>query len=311
MSASSSHARSFRQSKWFRLVWLIPSAVLLLVAAVLVARWMREQVSVQQFLLEFPGTAARPESSPIGFPAWLSWQHFLNFFFLLLIVRTGWQIRTNTRPGAFWTRNNKGLVRTKGAPTRISLTLWFHLSLDALWVLNGLVFYVLLFVTNQWMRIVPTGWDVFPNAVSVGIQYLSLNWPHENGWVSYNSLQLLMYFITVFIAAPLAVLTGLRMSPAWPTKNASLSKAYPLGLARMLHFPIMLYFALFIAVHVTLVFATGALSNLNHMYAGRHDESWWGLAIFAVSLVVMIAAWVAARPILLRSLASLSGNVSR
>ncbi|MFP3802940.1 oxidoreductase, partial [Paraburkholderia sp. SIMBA_027] len=72
-------------------------------------------------------------------------------------------------------------------------------------MLNGLIFIVLLFATGQWLRIVPTNWDVFPNALSAGLQYASLNWPLENGWNNYNRLQLLTYFLTVFIAAPLAI----------------------------------------------------------------------------------------------------------
>ena len=79
-------------------------------------------------------------------------------------------------------------------------------TLDAIWVLNGVIYWILLFATGQWTRIVPTGWDVFPHAVSVAIQYASLDWPLENGWVNYNALQLLTYFVTVFVAAPLAIL---------------------------------------------------------------------------------------------------------
>ena len=97
--------------------------------------------------------------------------------------------RTTQRPAAHWTRINGRPIRTKGTPRKISLDLWLHLSLDALWVLNGLIFIVLLFATGQWMRLVPTSWDVFPNAVSAGVQYLSLEWPVENGWNNYNSLQ--------------------------------------------------------------------------------------------------------------------------
>ena len=133
---------------------------------------------------------------------------FLNFFFIVLLIRSGWQVRTTTRPPAHWTRNNKGLIRTKGSPTKISLHLWLHLSLAAFWVLNGIIIVILLFPTGQWMRTVPLKWDVFPHAISVAIQYASLNWPTENGWVNYNSLQLLAYFVTVFIAAPLAFITG-------------------------------------------------------------------------------------------------------
>ena len=64
----------------------------------------------------------------------------------------------------------------------------------------------------------PTSWDVFPNAVSAALQYVSLDWPTENGWVNYNGLQQLAYFATVFIAAPLAIVTGVRMSGIWPKK---------------------------------------------------------------------------------------------
>ncbi|MCP1121809.1 hypothetical protein, partial [Robbsia andropogonis] len=64
-------------------------------------------------------------------------------------------------------------------------------------------------------------------------------------------------------------------------------------------------------VHVGLVFATGAMRNLNHMYAGRDDESWIGLAVFAVSLVVMIVGWVVARPAVLTRLAALGGTVRK
>jgi thiosulfate reductase cytochrome b subunit len=272
---------------------------------------MRELEGVQAFLAEFPGRSELPEAAPVGLPAWLGWQHFLNAFFIMLIIRSGWQVRTNTRPKAYWTRNNKGLIRTKKPPAKMSLDLWFHLSLDALWVLNGAVFFVLLALTGQWMRIVPTSWNVFPNALSAAIQYASLDWPVENGWVNYNSLQLLTYFVTVFIAAPLALISGLRMSPLWPTKAGRINSMYPVTAARAIHLPVMLYFVFFILVHVTLVFATGALKNLNHMYGVRDDETWVGFWIFAASLMVMIGVWFLARPLFLRPIAALTGSVTR
>jgi thiosulfate reductase cytochrome b subunit len=293
------------------LLWIAPLAILVLAAIVWAAIAIRESAGGQRFLEQFPGETEPALAAPVGLPAWLGWQHFLNALFLLLIVRTGWQMRSGQRPPAYWTRTNAGRFRTKNAPRRISLTLWLHLGVDALWVINGVVFYVLLFATGQWLRIVPTSWDVVPNALSAALQYVSLDWPVENGWVNYNSLQLLAYFMTVFVAAPLAMLTGIRMSPLWPRDAARLSRIYPLGIARAVHFPVMLYFVLFVIAHVTLVLATGALRNLNHMYAGRDDEGWLGFGIFAVSLVVMIAAWLFARPLLLRPIAGLGGKVTR
>jgi thiosulfate reductase cytochrome b subunit len=297
--------------KWFRLVWILPAVLLGLAGLVLAAQGIRGLPAVQAFMTDFPGESELSAQAPVGFPAWLSWQHFLNSFFILLIIRSGWQVRTAVRRPVQWTRHNKGLIRTKNPPTRISLNLWFHLSLDALWVLNGIVFYILIFATGQWMRLVPLNWDVFPNAISAALQYASLNWPTENGWVNYNSLQLLTYFVTVFVAAPLAFITGLRMSGAWSRNAASLSKIYPIELARAIHFPVMLYFMFFVVVHVTLVIATGALRNLNHRYGGSDETSWAGFLVFAASLVVMIAAWIAARPVLLRPIAALTGSVTR
>jgi thiosulfate reductase cytochrome b subunit len=302
---------SLRQSRWFTLVWLVPALLIAFVLVVLVANWLRGIPAVADFIAEYPGRAELPEGAPVGFPAWLAWQHFLNAFLIIFLIKSGWQIRTTKRPPAYWTRNNTGLLRTKGEPVRISINHWFHVSVDVLWVLNGLVFYVLIFATGQWMRIVPTSWDVFPHSLSVAIQYASLNWPLENGWINYNALQVLAYFVTVFIAAPLAIITGVRTIPGLASRFKPLDRIYPVQLARLIHFPVMVYFVLFILVHVFLVLTTGALNNLNHMYAVRDDQSWWGFGIFAVSIVVMAVAWVAARPTILSTLASLTGKVRR
>ncbi len=103
--------------------------------------------------------------------------------------------------------------------------------MDALWLLNGVIFYVLLFATGRWERLIPTSWDVFPNALSTLVQYLSLNWPAEHGWVAYNGLQLIAYFTTVFLAAPLALITGLGMSPALSTRFKAISRVFSIQTA--------------------------------------------------------------------------------
>ncbi|WP_244288020.1 cytochrome b/b6 domain-containing protein [Cryobacterium flavum] len=292
-------------------MWVVPAAIVFLAAAVLAAKALRDAPAIASFIAQYPGQTELPAGAPVGLPWWLGWQHFLNMLFLLLIIRSGLEVRNTKRPAAYWIRGSAGLIRTKGTPNRISLSLWFHLSIDALWVLNGIVFYVIVFATGHWMRIIPVSWDVFPNAVSVGIQYLSLNWPTENGWVNYNALQLLSYFMIVFIAAPLAIITGLRMSPAWPKGTKRLNAIYPVQAARAIHFPLMLVFVAFIITHVALVMATGALRNLNHMYASREDGTWWGFGIFAASVVVMTGAWFAASPIVLRAIAARTGSVTR
>jgi thiosulfate reductase cytochrome b subunit len=169
---------------------------------------------------------------------------------------------------------------------------------------------VLLFASGRWMRIVPASWEVLPNALSALLQYMTLDWPVETGWVNYNSLQQLMYFIVVFIAAPLAALTGARMSEFWPKDAKTLNKIYPVEVARALHFPTMLFFVLFILIHVFLVFSTGALRNLNHMFGGTDMVNWVGFWLFAAALAITAAGWYAARPLVLAPIAKLSGQVS-
>ncbi|WP_431804425.1 cytochrome b/b6 domain-containing protein [Microbacterium sp. bgisy203] len=301
----------FTKGQWAGVV-IIGGLGLLIAAGMAVAfvRFLLSLEPLQDFLATYPGEYHLPEGAPVGFPAWLGWQHFFNVFLMVLIIRSGLTIRNEKRPAVFWTPKNDPKGKT-------SLTIWFHQSLDLLWIINGVIFVVLLFVTGQWMRIVPTSWEVFPNALSAMLQYISLDWPTENGWVNYNALQQIAYFTTVFIAAPLAIITGFRMSGLWPKKNEKLSRAYPIEWARKVHFPTMLYFVVFIAIHVFLVFATGALRNLNHMYAAQgsvdpnaYADNWTGFWMFVASMVVIAAAWVALRPMTIAPIARLFGTVS-
>lgn len=293
---------------------MVVTAVVLVLAlvAVLGARWLRSMGPVQEFIATYDGHASQPDGAPVGLPAWLGWQHFFNMFFIVLIIRTGLQVRTERKPPGYWTAKQDSFFSPKGnIPKKVSLSQWLHQSLDVLWVLNGVVFIVLLLATGQWMRIVPTSWDIFPNMLSAGIQYVSLDWPTENGWVHYNALQVMTYFITVFIAAPLAIISGIRISTWWPEKAAGLNKAYPVEWARAIHFPVMIYFVAFTLVHVFLVFFTGALRNLNHMYTSRDIVDWWGLIIFVLSLVAIAAAWFLTKPLFTTPVAARMGKVSK
>ncbi len=289
--------------QWIRLVVLLAvGAVAAAGILVLAARGVTTLPGVPEFLKRYPGEYSLPATAEAGFPWWAQWAHFFNIFLMVLIIRSGYQVRTQQKPPAFWTPKRGG--------KKISINLWLHQSLDILWLANGLIFAVLLFASGRWVRIVPTSWDVFPNALSALLQYMTLDWPVETGWVNYNSLQQLMYFLVVFIAAPLAAVTGARMSEFWPKNAKALNKAYPVEAARAVHFPTMLFFVLFILVHVFLVFATGALRNLNHMFGGTDVVNWVGFWLFAAAIAVTVAGWYAARPLVLAPIAKLFGPVS-
>ena len=320
--ATAPHLRVGRD-KWFNLLWLIPIGFVGLLAAVAVARYLVEFPAVQDFIRQHSGTHVPADSKP-GIPVWANWTHFFNLFLMTFIIRSGIQILAD-HPRLYFSRNatpNKdewfrisvpvpddpmwtakqdsvGLPDQFGLPGirhAIGLARWWHLGADVLWLVNGAVFYVLLFTTGHWRHLVPTSWDVFPDSLSVALQYLSLDWPTDNGWVAYNGLQLLTYFITVFIAAPAAVLTGLGMGPAVSMRLTHISKRLNIQIARSLHFLVMVYFLFFILAHVTMVLATDAVRNLNHMFAARDDTGLIGFWVFAAAMTVTAVGWVAATP---------------
>ncbi len=314
--------------RWLNLLWLLPIGLVVLVVLVAVAKGLRGLASVQEFIDEYPGTVTPAGAQrDAGLPIWVAVTHFFNLLFMIFIVRSGLQVLSD-HPRLYWTRHSTpgrdwfriqkpvpadplwtakndsislpGQVGLPGIRHSIGLARWWHLGTDVLWLLNGLVFYVLLFATGQWRRVIPMSWDVLPNAASVALQYLSLDWPTEHGWVAYNSLQLLAYFVTIFIAAPLALITGLGMSPALSTRFKAVSKVLSIQTARSLHFLVLVWFLVFIVGHVALALSTGAVRNLNHIYAAQDSASWTGVWIFTATMAVLIVAWVAATPFTLR-----------
>jgi DMSO/TMAO reductase YedYZ molybdopterin-dependent catalytic subunit/thiosulfate reductase cytochrome b subunit len=313
-------------NKWFNLLWLLPLGWGGLLGSVAAAQYLRGIRAVQAFILRHPGTGASAHFAS-DMPAWLRVQHFVNLFFLIFIIRAGLQILAD-HPRLYWTRHstpgrewlrmqhrvpNNPLWRAKqdsvtlpkhvglpGIRHSIGLARWWHLGVDVLWLVNGLIFYVLLFATGEWRRIVPTSTSVFADAGSVLIQYLSLSWPAENSWVAYNGLQVIAYFVTVAVAAPLALITGLGMSPALSTRFHRISKLFSIQTARSLHFLVLCWFLFFTVVHITLVFTTGFLKNVNLIYLGTDGTGWAGFGIFAASMALVIVGWIAATPLTLR-----------
>jgi methionine sulfoxide reductase catalytic subunit len=312
--------------RWFNLAWLVPIGWVLLLLGVGAAQVVRGSPAVEGFVRRYPGSEFAVRFGT-AMPAWVRAQHFLNLFFLTFIIRAGAQILADhprlywtrhSTPGKEWLRMQKQVpdaplwtakqdsltlpkhIGLPGLRHSIGLARWWHLGVDTLWLANGLVFYALLFASGEWRRIVPTSWRVFPDALSVALQYLSLRWPTDDSWIAYNGLQMIAYFITIFVAAPLALVTGLGMSPALSTRFHGLSRRLSIQTARSLHFLVLCWFLAFTFIHVTLVFATGVLRNLNHVYAGNDSRGWGGFGMFAVSMILLAVAWLAATPLTLR-----------
>lgn len=313
--------------RWINTLWILPLGFASLVLAVATAQALRELPAVQAFLVRYPGVPASAAAVTTGFPAWLRLMHFLNLFLMVFIVRAGIQIladhprlywKRDCTPGTEWFRFQEavptgriwtakddavtlpGWLGIPGIRHSIGLARWWHFSTTLLWMVNGLAFYALLFATGQWQRLVPTTWEVFPNAASTALQYLSLAFPPEESWTRYNSLQQLAYFATVFIAAPISIATGLMQSPAISNRLGWLGRALDRQRARSIHFMALCWFLLFILAHVTLVFITGARANLNMMFAGVHDASWTGALVFGAAMLLLGWCWWLASPFTMR-----------
>jgi DMSO/TMAO reductase YedYZ molybdopterin-dependent catalytic subunit/thiosulfate reductase cytochrome b subunit len=282
--------------------------------------------SVPPLQPESPATA----TLPYGFPAWLCATHYVNFLFLILLVRSGLQIlmdhprlywNAHCTPGTEWIRftpievprdrvwtakqDSRYLSPWIGLPGdrhTIGMARHWHFFSVLFWVTNGIAYIVLLLTNPHCKRLVPTSWQIVPQAWAYWVHYVTLHFPPEpNGFYQYNALQQLAYFSVVFVLAPLAILTGPSMSPALTNRF----KWYPKlpgnrQIGRSLHFLLMCAFVAFLVVHVALVVASGLVRNMNHIVLGRDDLSpaglYFGLLGVAVVLVVNAGAnWVAWR----------------
>ncbi len=312
---------------WINTLWALPLIFVSLVIGVAAAQALRELPAVHDLLVRYPGVPPSAVAVTTGFPAWLRLLHFLNLFFMAFIIRAGVQVladhprlywKRDCTPGTEWFRFQKAvptgriwtakddsvtLPRWLGIPGirhSIGLARWWHFSITLLWMVNGIAFYVLLFTTGQWLRLVPTTWEVIPNAASTALQYLSLTFPADHSWTRYNSLQQVTYFITVFVAAPTSILTGLMQSPAISNRLGWIGRALNRQKARSIHFIALCWFLFFIFAHVTLVFITDARVNLNMMFAGVDDLSWSGFFVFIPAIILVAATWWLASPFTLR-----------
>ena len=78
------------------------------------------------------------------------------------------------------------------------------------------------------------------------------------------------------------------------------------------HFPTMLFFVLFVIIHVALVFTTGVRGNLNAMFAATDDPTGWtGTILFVIAIAVIAGGWALARPMFVAPIAARTGNVTQ
>ena len=258
------------------------------------------------------------------FPLWLRATHLINFVLIGLLLRSGWEIlaslprlwwRNDCAPGTEWLRlTSRKLPKEEGVYTslmdeksvspmltlpgreNIGLARHWHGLAVMLWVINGLIYVVLLFATGLWRRIIPTSWDVFEEAWHSFTVYIGFGVPDVELFQPYDALQQLAYTAVIFVLAPFLILTGLAMSPAIRARYPWYIRIFggPQG-ARSLHFLAMLGICVFMVIHVGLVFLVHPEHNLPHMVFGSDDTGLYAQAFTAtiITIAVVIAFWIA------------------
>lgn len=257
------------------------------------------------------------------FPVWLQATHLINFVLIGMLLRSGWEILSSlprlwwsndSAPGKEWLRFTKRkLPKEEGVYTslmdehslsplislpgkeNIGLGRHWHGLSVMLWVLNGFVYVILLFATGLWRRIIPTSWEIFPEAWDSLVIYAGFGVPSIEHFQPYDALQMLGYTFVIFILAPVMMLTGVAMAPAIRSRYPWFVKMWGghQG-ARSLHFIGMVLMTGFIVMHVSLVFLVHRENNVVHMVFGDVDTARYaqGLVIMIATIVAVVIFWI-------------------
>ena len=308
-------------------VWIRPSFVagaVVLIFLPLLFAWGQAAIFGLPYIPPVPQFNEASPTGPHGFPLWIRYAHFFNFLFLMMLVRSGLSIlmdhprlyfNNDCTPGTEWIRFTplrvpKDRVWTAKDDARyispvfalpgyrhtVGVARSWHFIDVYGFIITGLIFIPLLFITEQWKRVVPTSWIVLPQAWNTFVHYANFRFPPEpNGFYGYNALQQLAYFAAIFLFAPVSILTGAAMSPAMVNRFSWFPRLFGgrQG-ARSIHFLMMLGWVAFLIVHVTLVVLTGFKRNMNHIVLGTDNLRPLGMILGFAGIAVVIATWVAA-----------------
>jgi sulfoxide reductase catalytic subunit YedY len=256
----------------------------------------------------------------LDFPLWLRATHFFNFLFVSLLVRSGLEILSahprfywndHCTPGSEWLKFTKkqrprdqlwvASDEESSFPSAIALPghenlglgRHWHFLADFAWLLTGLIYVAMLFVTPEWRRLIPTSRQIVPDAWHAMLSYLSLHIVEAPG--TYNALQQLSYAAVIFLLAPFSIATGVAMSPAVAARFPWYIKIFHgrQG-ARSLHFLALCGFIVFFIGHVTIVALHGFRRELALIVLGQtHDpQLTLGLVVWLSGLTGVVVIHV-------------------
>ncbi|MBZ6078215.1 cytochrome b/b6 domain-containing protein [Microvirga puerhi] len=170
-------------------------------------------------------------------------------------------------------------LQRRGFPSWLTLPSYQDLATGRRWhfffawllVLNGTVYFLYGVVSGHLRRdLLPTGRQL--RAIGHTIrEHLLLRFPRGDEARRYNVLQKLAYLAVALVLLPLAVLTGLTMSPGMDAAVPELLSFFGgRQSARTIHFLAASGLVLFVAVHVAMVLLSGAWNNLRSMITGSY-----------------------------------------
>ncbi len=327
ISFDAAHAAvHFPKDRRFR-IWVRPSILIgiaVAVVSVILASWIEFAVAGLPHIPPVPQIYPNDFAGLHGFPLWLRYCHFFNFLFLMMLIRSGLSILVDhprlyfndgCTPGSEWIRFTplkvprdrtwtakddaryiSPIFGTPGYRHTIGIArVWHFINVHG-FILTGTSFIIMLFATEQWRRLIPTSPLVLLQAWNTWVHYATFHIPAEpNGFYGYNALQQIAYFTVVFVFGPLAILTGIAMSPAVVNRFPWYARIFGgRQSARSIHFLTMLSFFAFIVVHVALIVMTGFVRNMNHIVLGTDDKRHLGMFLGFLGIGVVVLSWFAA-----------------
>jgi len=261
------------------------------------------------------------------FPFWLRFAHFINIIFIILLIRSGIEILSampklywndHARPGSEWLKFTRKKIPQDRMWTSLeeeeSFSSWialpghknlgigrhWHFFSILFWVANGIAYYILLFTSDEWQRLVPTSLSIIPNAFHDMMLYASFQFDIPGN--PYDSIQQLTYFSVVFLLGPFMIATGSAMSPSIDARFPWYPKIFGgRQVARSLHFLGMIGFVLFIVVHVAMVILSNFSENMGSIFLGQATSFGIATGIFLLFVIVVLIVNVWATGISLKN----------
>ena len=209
--------------------------------------------------------------------------HWVNAVAVLILLGSGLGI-SNAHPRLYWGRYGANFdpawATLPRFPSWLTIPAHYNLAISRRWHLCfalvlgfGLLAYMVGgLLTRHFQRDLRIrGHELRPHALWVDFKrHLAFRFHDERDPRAYNLFQKFSYALVLFVALPLAILTGIALSPgmnaAWPWVLEILGGRQS---ARSIHFITASLLALFTIVHLALVILAGAGNEVRSMITGR------------------------------------------